>query len=627
MSYRCPDCFSDWEQHDCRCRGDCLEALEKLTSMELWDASIKIRIYYSPRRSSLVFLHDTARGKYASAEERISDEIVYPKYVEFPTAGLLPAEVVDLESLRRRIAESFAFGRSSVFDFDGAKLEAEMNQLIENLMIELAIRERLAAHNLTARLSGDYLAFQRMLNGTCVAIGPKQKMKCLAEGYVRDERHPDAAHSLLAVPFHWLLNNKKRILSMLNEEVEELRRHGNHNVPSPVDGHLSYTLKNLCKLSGERLDEMGFGPRDSGLYFIVTFTIYEDRSCFSLPGGKREVAETSWECALRETKEETGIDLLEEGVKFRDQPSTVRAQCEWTVLAQLALPIDSPGSSVFFVVNSAPLIPCREFFSTGSCRYGEACIFRHDGDPPTLSSWEDDDLSEPCWYIFSNLPCPLGDGCTFRHTGAPPAEDWMLKHDPRKPCWNFFANGTCNFGDACSFRHTGNAPTKIWLDANDPRDPCWFFFTNGTCSRIDCGYMHTGPKPTQEWMVKHDPRKPCDAFFSSGYCRFGYECNRRHTGDPPTQVSKITIDPRRPCWFFFSDRPCPFGSGCTFRHTGKAPTQTWLYDNDPRKPCKYFFLNGLCRYGDACTFRHAGAPPSTPSSRSSNNPPRLNGLL
>ena len=497
MSYRCPDCFSGWERHVCRCRSDRLQTLGKLTSFDEWDSNFHLLINYSPSRSSLIFLQDTDQCTYDSTGKKTTIKDEYRKYIEIPRLD----QNLDREALRRRIAESFAFGRSSVFHFDNNNFEAEIDQLIENLMIEVPIREILDARNifgapkLTLRFSGDCLAFQKMLNGTCVPIGPERKIRDLAREYVRDERYSDAAHALLAVPFHWLLRKEENVLSMLKAMAEELGA-----LPSRIsDGYeLMYTLQILCdKLSNRHLEEMGFDPRDSNVYIIVSFICYPDVNYFSLPGGKREVAETSLECALRETKEETGIDILEEGIEFRDQPSTLRAQCEWTVLAHLALPIDSFRTYVYFVVNSAPLIPCREFFSTGSCRYGEACIFRHDGDPPSLIALNEKEKGEPL---------PLSDG-------------WDCKH-------------------------TGERPSRRWVDDNEPNKACWYYFSNG-CNRDPCRFRHTGPKPTQEWMEKHDPRKPCEAFFINRKCSFGDRCNFRHTGDPPTHTSWRASNGRR----------------------------------------------------------------------------------
>eukprot|EP01038_Epipyxis_sp_PR26KG_P011812 gene11812-15808_t len=42
---------------------------------------------------------------------------------------------------------------------------------------------------------------------------------------------------------------------------------------------------------------------------IVTFTHYPDKCVFSIPAGKRELGETPWMCAIRETYEEIGLDI------------------------------------------------------------------------------------------------------------------------------------------------------------------------------------------------------------------------------------------------------------------------------------------------------------------------------
>eukprot|EP00597_Dinobryon_sp_UTEXLB2267_P005809 CAMPEP_0170065526 /NCGR_PEP_ID=MMETSP0019_2-20121128/5574_1 /TAXON_ID=98059 /ORGANISM="Dinobryon sp., Strain UTEXLB2267" /LENGTH=197 /DNA_ID=CAMNT_0010272405 /DNA_START=549 /DNA_END=1142 /DNA_ORIENTATION=+ len=42
---------------------------------------------------------------------------------------------------------------------------------------------------------------------------------------------------------------------------------------------------------------------------IIKVSVYKDKIIFSIPAGKREVGETAWEAAVRETNEEVGIDI------------------------------------------------------------------------------------------------------------------------------------------------------------------------------------------------------------------------------------------------------------------------------------------------------------------------------
>ena len=42
---------------------------------------------------------------------------------------------------------------------------------------------------------------------------------------------------------------------------------------------------------------------------IIKVSVFKDKIIFSIPAGKREIGETAWEAAVRETKEEVGIDI------------------------------------------------------------------------------------------------------------------------------------------------------------------------------------------------------------------------------------------------------------------------------------------------------------------------------
>ena len=48
---------------------------------------------------------------------------------------------------------------------------------------------------------------------------------------------------------------------------------------------------------------------DAGRYLLVRESKPSARSRFNLPAGKLEVGETLWEAAVREAKEETGLDV------------------------------------------------------------------------------------------------------------------------------------------------------------------------------------------------------------------------------------------------------------------------------------------------------------------------------
>lgn len=53
-----------------------------------------------------------------------------------------------------------------------------------------------------------------------------------------------------------------------------------------------------------------YPERPAELSVLVTATNYPEKISYGLPGGKRELGETEWNCLVRETREEATLDLL-----------------------------------------------------------------------------------------------------------------------------------------------------------------------------------------------------------------------------------------------------------------------------------------------------------------------------
>eukprot|EP00977_Amphora_coffeiformis_P021017 scaffold8728_cov164-Amphora_coffeaeformis.AAC.2 len=104
--------------------------------------------------------------------------------------------------------------------------------------------------------------------------------------------HSDHAHSICTVSVAALKNHVK------NKKVlmEELQRQGVEGL-SP---HTKIKLGHHLKVSLESLEHE---------YILVM--VFDDKTFFSLdlPGGKRQLGEGSWECAVRETEEETSLKI------------------------------------------------------------------------------------------------------------------------------------------------------------------------------------------------------------------------------------------------------------------------------------------------------------------------------
>lgn len=77
---------------------------------------------------------------------------------------------------------------------------------------------------------------------------------------------------------------------------------------SPNNARTSFAAKGMA------LEEMPYWaqehhPNDKTHGVLITVVVYKDQMIFSIPAGKRELGETAWECAVRETVEEAGLDI------------------------------------------------------------------------------------------------------------------------------------------------------------------------------------------------------------------------------------------------------------------------------------------------------------------------------
>ena len=54
---------------------------------------------------------------------------------------------------------------------------------------------------------------------------------------------------------------------------------------------------------------------------MVILVVYKDKIIFSIPAGKRDLGETAWECAVRETAEEAGLDIGSAAYQGVTQPA------------------------------------------------------------------------------------------------------------------------------------------------------------------------------------------------------------------------------------------------------------------------------------------------------------------
>lgn len=77
----------------------------------------------------------------------------------------------------------------------------------------------------------------------------------------------------------------------------------------PNNIRTSYTVKGV---SPEEVPYWGqeHHENDTTHGVLVTLVVYKDKIIFSIPAGKRDLGETAWEYAVRETAEEAGLDIV-----------------------------------------------------------------------------------------------------------------------------------------------------------------------------------------------------------------------------------------------------------------------------------------------------------------------------
>lgn len=532
---------------------DTLDSLTKLTLKE-WDASIHLIVHFSESRRSILLLQHADQRFYDGDLKERSERKDYPHYIEIPIDDLIPYRSPDTEALTRRVNESFV--SSSVFNFDPSKFRDKIPMVVDGINNEMAIKklameergitEDGSGLDLTFRFSREYKALFKMWIGFSVLIGNKETIQELTNSYVRGGEFGDAAYALVAVPLHWLLQSKERVLDKLREKTKDIFAEHNREVEK---SKLRFDLIFKPLLDENQLFRIKCNPYDEDVYTMVSIYWHDwgndrDTTYFMIPGGKRELGETTWECAVREMFEETGHDLR----AFLEHPD---ARPNWTVTAHI--------HDYYFIVSSK-LVKDYEDLLT---QHPELT-----STTPSVRNHRSVIYEKPCWFHFKDGVCPYGTGCFFRHTGVAPAPSWLNEENkPHQPCWHYFTrSGHCPYEKGCKFRHGGVRPNQEWLDRNCPK-ACGDFLKLGACRFDDeCLFIHTEPPPTKKEFVPH---KACRFYFGSG-CSKGDLCTFRHTGPPPKGEDYVPLEA---CRFFFGSG-CFKGDRCTFRHTGPAPRQT-----------------------------------------------------
>jgi len=72
---------------------------------------------------------------------------------------------------------------------------------------------------------------------------------------------------------------------------------------------------------------------------IIKVSVFKDKIIFSIPAGKREIGETAWEAAVRETKEEVVIDIESSIIMVGRAPFQTKSEWwRWGIICDVIQP-------------------------------------------------------------------------------------------------------------------------------------------------------------------------------------------------------------------------------------------------------------------------------------------------
>ena len=112
------------------------------------------------------------------------------------------------------------------------------------------------------------------------------------------------------------------------------------------------------------------------------------------------------------------------------------------------------GASNPLANKSSKNTPCRNFFGSGVCKFGDTCNFSHTGGDADTTKMNNS----------GGNPKAFGGAHNNMHDLTPEMKQRLEKmineYSTQKPCW-YFQQGTCNKGAKCNFSHDNQShPNK-----------------------------------------------------------------------------------------------------------------------------------------------------------------------
>jgi len=186
--------------------------------------------------------------------------------------------------------------KNFISDNDMMKLKVE-----KSLMKKI---KRLKSNNQIIRLSGDYLEKTKIFNGAVALLGSRSYILKLRKLFNPTDK--ENFIGILNVPVDRIFRKEplKYILSNLKND-EEYSKLNLKNKEIIIKHHLMYFIRRLSILYN--ILKTKKYKRNSPLYLLLLVKKGFNRYYIDIPGGKREIGESSMEAAEREFFEETGI--------------------------------------------------------------------------------------------------------------------------------------------------------------------------------------------------------------------------------------------------------------------------------------------------------------------------------
>jgi hypothetical protein len=165
------------------------------------------------------------------------------------------------------------------------------------------------------RPSGKYLEKTNVNNGAVVIIGNRTKILKLRKKFEPTDN--ENFIGIINIPFdsNFLNNPELTLYNNLINDSEYFKL--NINIDKiKLKHHLSFFLKKINVIYSKIEKSTEF----SIPYILLLIKKCKNRFDIDIPGGKRELGETSWQAAEREAKEETGInDLFNKSLEYSEK--------------------------------------------------------------------------------------------------------------------------------------------------------------------------------------------------------------------------------------------------------------------------------------------------------------------